>query len=289
MPGHVMSSIHPGADIARLQQQAQKLDERQAVLVRLVAAAPEAARKEFFSKLDLSWIHHDSALEGVVYAIPEMIAALAGEVPSDPSLVPTYDEIRQNKAAIDLIREMSTRKKLKIDLDVLKDFYGCLAPEEIEGKKPPAYRKDMPLHRLYFHEIAPPDKISYKLRQFMQWVNSAETKRTTHPVRLAAKAHFQLLHIYPFPKHSGKIARLVMNLILVSNGYLPAIIHAKERQLYYDALKTNDNALATVVRDALMASMESAIRYFEQVAPPTPEPAPAPRKASKKAARKRAP
>ena len=74
-----------------------------------------------------------------------------------------------------------------------------------------------------------------------------------------------------------------MNLILVSNGYLPAIIHAKERQLYYDALKTNDNALATVVRDALMASMESAIRYFEQVAP-APEPEPAPRKTSKKAA-----
>ena len=75
-----------------------------------------------------------------------------------------------------------------------------------------------------------------------------------------------------------------MNVILVSNGYLPAIIHAKERQLYYDALKTNDNALATVVRDALLASMESAIRYFEQVAPPQPEPEVAPRKPAKKAA-----
>lgn len=284
MPGHVMSQIHSGADPARLQQQAQKLDERQAVLLRLVAASPEAARREFFQKLDLSWIHHDSALEGVVYSIPEMIAAIAGEAPADPSLVPTFDEIRQNKAAIDLVREMSQRKKLKIDLDVLKDFYVCLAPEELEGKKPPAYRKDMPLHRLYFHEIAPPDKISYKLRQFMQWVNASETRRGTHPVRLAAKAHFQLLHIYPFPKHSGKIARLVMNVILVSNGYLPAIIHAKERQLYYDALKTNDNALATVVRDALLASMESAIRYFEQVAPPQPEPEIAPRKPAKKAA-----
>lgn len=285
-----MSSNNPGADIARLQQQAQKLDERLAVLQRLVAAAPEAARKDYFPKLDLSWIHHDSALEGVVYSIPELIAALAGQAAPDPSLVPTYDEIRQNKAAIDLVREMATRKRLKIDLEVLKDLYVCLAPEELEGKKPPPYRKDMPLHRLYFHEIAPPDKISYKLRQFMQWVNSAETKRTTHPVRLAAKAHFQLLHIYPFPKHSGKIARLVMNLILISNGYPPAIIHAKERQLYYDALKTNDNALATVVRDALMASMESAIRYFEQVGPVRPaEPEKKPAAKKKTASRARAP
>lgn len=283
-----MSSQNPGAEFARIQQQAQKLDQRLGVLQKLIAASPEAARADYFFKLDVSWIHHDSALEGVVYSIPELAAALQGEPPADHTLVPTFDEIRQNKKAIELVREMSTRKRLKIDLETLKDLYICLAPEESEGKKPPAYRKDMPLHRLYFHEISPPDKISYKLRQFTQWVSSAETKRTTHPVRLAAKAHFQLLHIYPFPKHSGKIARLVMNLILLSNGYPPAIIHATERQRYYDALKTNDNALATVVREALMSSMESAIRYFESVAPPEPEvvaPAPKPRKkpASKRA------
>src|SRR5207253_7608500 len=67
-----------------------------------------------------------------------------------------FDEIRQNKAAIDLVREMATRKRIKIDLDTLKDLYERLAPEEVEGKKPPAYRKDMPIHRLYFHEIATP-------------------------------------------------------------------------------------------------------------------------------------
>lgn len=280
-----MSSQNPGADFARLQQQARKLDERLAVLHRLIEAAPEEARKDYLFKLDLSWIHHDSALEGIVYAIPELAAALEGQAPAETSLVATFDEIRQNKAAVDLVREMASRKRLKIDLDVLKDLYVCLAPEEVEGKKPPAYRKDMPVQRLYFHEISQPDKISYKLRQFTQWVNAAETKRTTHPVRLAAKAHYQLLHIFPFPKHSGKIARLVMNLILLSSGYPPAIIHATERQRYYDALKTSDNALAIVVREALVSSMESAIRYFESIAPPPPpEPAPKRKRAAKKKA-----
>lgn len=279
-----MSPQNPGADVARLQQQAQKIDQRRAVLERLLASSPEAARADYRFKLDLSWIHHDSALEGVVYSIPELAAAMQGEPPADPTLVGTFDEIRQNKAAIEVVREIASRKKLRIDLDVLKDLYVCLAPEEVEGKKPPAYRKDMPLHRLYFHEIATPDKISYKLRQFTQWVNATETRRSTHPVRLAAKAHYQLLHIYPFPKHSGKIARLVMNLILIANGYPPAIIHATERQRYYDALKTNDNALATVVREALMSSMESAIRYFESLAPPEPEAPPAPKPRAKKAA-----
>jgi Fic family protein len=270
--------------VQQQQQQAQQLDQRLSVLKQLYEQATEQTRREYNEIMDLSWIHHDSALEGVVYQPLELAAALRGEAPSDPALVPIFDEIRQNKAAIDLVREMAARKKIKIDLNTLKDLYERLAPEEVEGKKPPAYRKDMPIHRLYFHEIATPDKISYKLRQFMEWVNEPETWRTTHVARLAAKAHFQLLHIYPFPKHSGKLARLVMNLILLSGDYPPAIIHSTERQRYYDALKTNDNALAQIVRDAIVSSMESAIRYFEMHAPPPP-PAPT-RKAPARAPRK---
>lgn len=265
-------AIEPGGRAQ--QQQAQQLEERLAELNRLAALVPEAKRSEFNQKLELSWIHHDSALEGVVYQIPELIAALRGEPAPEATLVPTFDEIRQNKAAIELIREIATRGKARIDLDLLRDLYACLAPDEMEGKKQPVYRKDMPVHRLYFHEIVTPDKIIPRLKVLVQWANSAETRRSTHVSRLAAKIHFQLLQIYPFPKHSGRIARLAMNLVLLSAGYPPAVIHSTERQRYYDALKTNDHALASVVREALLSSLESGIRFYQSVLPPAPQPAP---------------
>jgi Fic family protein len=243
--------------------QAQRLDKRLHKLHEKMEGASEEALDHYNRMLELSWIYHDSALEGVVYNMDELKAALDGQVASDTSLIPVYDEIRQNKAAIDMIRELSQKKRLTISLDVIKKIYATLAPEEVEGKNPPKYRKDMPLHRMYFHEIAPPEKISYKMRQLVQWMNSAETKRATHTLRLAAKSHYQLLHIYPFPKQSGKVARLLMNLILLRGNYPPAVIHATERQRYYDALKTSDNATSRVVTEALVASMDSAIRYFE--------------------------
>ena len=83
-----------------------------------------------------------------------------------------------------------------------------------------------------------------------------------------------------------KLARLVMNLILLSHGYPPAVIHATERQRYYDALKASDNALAGVVREALVSSLESAIRFFEQAPPPPPPPKPV---SAKKASPRKAP
>lgn len=240
------------------------LEDRVARLQELTSKAPNSMLDRFYERLDISWVYHDSALEGVVYAFDELKAAIDEQVVSDSSLIPVYDEIRNHKAAIDLIRELSTKKRLTISIELVKKIYVTLVPEEGEGKGAPRYRKDMPLHRLYFHDIAQPEKISYQMRQLFTWINAAETKRSTHTVRLAAKAHAKLVEIYPFPKHSGKVARLLMNLMLMRAGYPAAIIHATERQRYYDALKTSPDATAKIVTEALGASVESTIRYLEE-------------------------
>jgi len=50
-----------------------------------------------------------------------------------------------------------------------------------------------------------------------------------HPVQLAAGAHDQLLTIHPFVNGNGRTARLLMNLILMQNGYPPALILKRDR------------------------------------------------------------
>jgi Fic family protein len=231
----------------------------------LVSKADPEVLAKFNQRFDMSWIYHDSAIEGVVYGQEELLAAMNQQAVSDPALLPAYDEIRQHKAAIDLIRSMAEKKKAPITLDTIKLIYCALAPEENEAKGPPKYRKEMPVHRLYFHEITTPDKIAPKLRTLVDWVNSPEAKRATHPVRLAAKAHYQLLHIYPFSKHSGKVARLFMNLLLLRHGFPPVIVHSTERQMYYEALRAEQNEMAALVHTAFRSSVESAIKYFESL------------------------
>lgn len=240
------------------------LEDRVAYLNELIASAPPEMVEEFRAHFDMSWIYHDSAIEGVVYTQEELEAAFRGDVVNDSTLMPIYDEIRNHQLAIGMIRDYAERKRFQLTLDVVKKLYAQLAPEELEGKSPPKYRKDMPNHRHYFHEIAPPDKISYRMRQLIQWINDADTKRSVHPIRIAARAHSQMLHIYPFPRHSGKVARLVMNLILLRAGFPPAVIHAKMRQPYYDVLKTGDNAVSTLVHESLVSSLESLIRFYEE-------------------------
>ncbi len=248
--------------------QGANLDERVAYLHELMKKADPAVVNTFRQRLDISWMYHDSALDGVVYTQDELFGATDAKGVTDPSLVQVYDEITQHRSAIDYVRELSQKKRFVLNLDVIKNIYVKLAPEEAEGRGGPKYRKDIPVHRLYFHEIVAPDKISYRMRLMMQWANAPETTRSVHILRLASKAHHQFLSIYPFPKHSGKLGRLMMNLMLMRHGYPPAIIHATERQRYYDALRGDENATAVIVHDAMVTSVESTVRYFEEAGTP---------------------
>jgi Fic family protein len=237
------------------------IEDKVARLRVLEAKTPEAALADYRSKLDMSWIHHDSAIEGVVYDPTELRTALRNLQNPDAPVLPQHDEIRQLKNAIDFIRVTALDKKIPVDLELIKQIYVILAPDEPEAK----YRKDIPLHRLYFHEIAPPDKIQLKMRALIQWIESDDTQRTMHAARIASRAHYMFLQAYPYPKHSGKVGRLMMNLMLLREGYPPAILHSTDRQRYYEALRSSAEATSAVIQEALENSLHSTIRYFQRL------------------------
>src|SRR5208282_5256063 len=106
------------------------------------------------------------------------------------------------------------------------------------------------------------------LRQVIDWINDPELRRSRTPVRLAARAHYDLVRIFPFTADSGKVARLVMNLLLLRIGYPPAIIHSTERQRYYEALKGSSAVMHSIVQDAIdnsLASIEKLLDHYEPV------------------------
>ncbi len=71
------------------------------------------------------------------------------------------------------------------------------------------------------------------MSQFITWLATCNK----HPVYIAMEAHYQLVTIHPFIDGNGRVARLLMNLILLQNGYPPAIIQIKERTAYINSLE----------------------------------------------------
>ena len=245
-----------------------EIDRRMEVL-RERFARREDLMPEFIARLDFSWIYHDNALEGVVLSYHELKAAIDSNIISDVSLIPAYADIANHKAAIEFVRETAGRRRSTLGLEFFKKVYQVLNTDEVtprntKAKPPGQYRKDNPLHRLYFHEIAPPEKISYRVRKLVEWLSSDEARKM-HPIKRAAKAHFRLISIYPWPKHSGKVARLLMNAILLREGYVPSIIHAIERQRYYEVLRAPHSGLTSLIHESIVGTVEAAEKFLEEV------------------------
>ena len=57
-----------------------------------------------------------------------------------------------------------------------------------------------------------------------------------HPIIRAALLHGELVKIHPFVDGNGRTSRLIMNMDLIKNGYVPVIIKKEDRLKYYETL-----------------------------------------------------
>jgi Fic family protein len=238
------------------------IDDRMDDVAERMRVDPELAA-DFLHRYELSWLYHENALEGVVYSSQELTTALAQPVLTDATFVSVLTEIRNHKTAIDIVREEAKAKKLKLGPALAKKLYELLG-QGIEGRAVADYRKDMPLHRAYFHEIAQPAKIVPLLQKLFEACDTADFK-SNHPIQQATRLHHGFMQVFPYTENSGRVARLLANLVLLHNGLrLPVIIHATDRQRYYESLRLPETALRDLTLEALDNALSQAEKLFAQ-------------------------
>jgi Fic family protein len=228
----------------------------------LLSRLDNEGRRDFELKLDMSWIHHDGALEGHVFSPQEIWTALSTQVRSDSAFQPSLNEVRAHKSAIDLIRSMTDKKQITIGPELIRRLYNTLASDDDQQTGALTYRKDIPIHRTYFHEIGHPSKIPAQMKSFFAWSKNPANRRL-HPLHFGSSIHFRLMRIFPFTRHTGKVSRLVMNLVLIRAGYPPAVVHSTDRQNYYEAIRDGFDELFEVIRRALRDTLMSNIGILE--------------------------
>jgi Fic family protein len=237
-------------------------DDRHEDLAERMRAAPELA-EDFLRKWELSWLYHENALEGLVYTSQELALALENQPVADATFVGALRAIRNHKVALDLARSEAKAKKLKLNVSLAKRLYETMGAG-LEGRSVAEWRKDMPLHRSYFHDIAQPARIQPSLQRVFELCESVDF-RNAHPIQQAVKLHHGFMQVFPFTENSGRVARLLSNLVLFQSVDLPVIIHATDRQRYYESLRQPESALRDLTLDAIENGLATAEKYFDAV------------------------
>lgn len=91
-------------------------------------------------------------------------------------------------------------------------------------------------------------------------------------VERAALAHHRLVAIHPFVDGNGRTARLVQNLLLMRDGFPPAIIQRASRRQYYSALARADRGDVAPFADLVARAVERSLTLHLEAF--TPQPAP---------------
>lgn len=220
-----------------------------------------ALRKEFHERLLISLIYHDAALEGEVLTYSEIKAAIDPTIISDSSLIPSYEHVKRYHEACLFIRDTVASGKTAFTLDTLREIYAILAPEEQEEGYP--YRKENPLHRLYYHDIVPPEQIEDEIETLSAMLREPSL-RHAHLIERVARIHCRIMSIFPWAKQSGRCARLASNMLLAQGEYPMAVLHSIDRQAYYEALREGPRALVHLYIEAIETTALSEVRVYDQ-------------------------
>jgi Fic family protein len=179
----------------------------------------------------VSFIFNTNAIEGNTLTYEDTDSILRGNVPPK-ARKRDVREVENMKKCIDFLfeyeGEIDERMILKLHLI------------EMGGVLPDAgsYRSVNVRVGNYFPPVF--QEVPAKMAEFFKWYES--TKTVLHPFELAALAHLKFVKIHPFRDGNGRISRLLMNFILLKNGYPLLNIFDAEKMLYYLVLRKVDYA-----------------------------------------------
>lgn len=83
--------------------------------------------------------------------------------------------------------------------------------------------------------------IELELKELVRWYDKQLHLDRMHPIARIVVFHHKFTAIRPFSDWNGRIARLLLNVALMNQGYLPVLIGSEERLSYYECLNKADN------------------------------------------------
>ena len=239
---------------------------------------PEEVEGRVMQKLRLEWNYHSNAIEGNKLTYGETYSFLMYGLTAKGKPFKDHLDIKGHNEAINFLTSL-----VKDDRDLtegdIRDLHKIILvePYQSAAQTPDGQEttktisigeyKKLPNHVKTLtgeiHYYATPEEVPIKMYEWVQWYNQARHNKKIHPSVLAAFVHHRFVAIHPFDDGNGRLARILMNLILMKNGYPPAIIKLKERTDYYAALNQADkNEYVPIIEFVAETVLESMNLYL---------------------------
>ncbi|WP_019413821.1 Fic family protein [Paenisporosarcina sp. TG20] len=216
------------ANFTKIDELKKKLDQHRPL--------PPAAVKNLRDVYRVEWTYNSNAIEGNTLSLLETKVVMEDGLTIGGKRLQEHFEVINHSEAIYFIEDQVNRIE-PLDEKTLKMIHHLIL-KNIDDENAGAYRPINVRISGSQHEPSHFLQVANEMKHLFTWYE--QEKDCLHPVELAALFHFKFVYIHPFADGNGRTARLLMNLILMTHGFPPAIVKAENEQRlnYYEALET---------------------------------------------------
>ncbi len=193
---------------------------------------PAIAMQKIKEALAVEWTYHSNSIEGNTITLQETYVILQDGMTVKGKSLREHFEINNHHKALQYLYRLADKKR-SVDAAILLDIHRFML-NSIEDLYAGRFRNAGV--RIQGANFIPPNarKVPDLIDELILFVQDNPLSLNT--IELATVLHHKLVWINPFFDGNGRTARLVMNLLLLNDGFPPAIILKNDRLKYYDAL-----------------------------------------------------
>lgn len=237
------------------------------------------AEARIMQKFRLDWNYHSNNIEGNSLTYGETKAFILFGITAGKKPFKDYLEIKGHNEAINWVVDL-VKGNAELTQVFIRELHTLLLKESSESfaqtpdGKPTKKRievgkyKTLPNHVLtatgemfYF---ASPEETPAMMQELIDWYRTEREKLDVNPIILATLFHYRFIRIHPFDDGNGRTARILMNFILMQNGYPPVIIKTEDKENYYGVLHLADvgelEPFIEYIAENLVRSLEIMIK-----------------------------
>ena len=227
---------------------------------------PKSAVEKLRDQLRIEMTYNSNAIEGNSLTLKETFLVINEGLTVKGKPLKDHLEATDHYQALEYLYELIEREKHHTLSEHLIKQLHMLIVQETDKEWAGRYRNSDVIIGGADH--TPPDalEVPQLMHDLIRWFSS-ERKRS-HVVELAALLHHSIVFIHPFFDGNGRTSRLLMNLVLMQDGFPLSIVLKNDRKKYYRALEQADKKnLEPFVRFIAQSVERSLDVYLKTLTP----------------------
>ena len=217
----------------------------------------QAERERLREEFTIEYTHESNAIEGNTLTLSETALVLQGVTIDRKPLKDHLEAVGHRDAFNYLCNRVSDDAGL--DEWFIRELHSLVLADRPEDRG--AYRRIQV--QIIGAAHVPPDPLAVpeEMRRLLSRLNASRR----HPVEKAALFHILFEAVHPFVDGNGRTGRLLLNFMLMKNGYPPINIKFADRRRYYDAFTAyhregdGGKAMVMLVAEYLLARMRAML------------------------------